>query len=114
MAPELVGPVETWKAPGCRLSWWQWLQSFVALWVQGRGAFRREPRGGVGWGSPCRKRAAQACLGPVLEPLRPQEMPQLHCLKGALYLWRLCFLICVLGAETPTVHDERMLTTTGH
>ena len=41
-----------------------------------------EPRGVVGWGSPCMKRAAQACLGPVLEPLRPQEMPSYTVSRG--------------------------------
>lgn len=65
-----------------------------------------EPWGGVGWGA-CRKRAAQACLGPVLEPPDPRRCP-VTLSQGADFTSG--GSICVLGAETPTVHDQRMLT----
>ena len=45
----VVGPVETWKAPGCRLSWRQWLQSSaMTLWVQGQRSLQKSR--GAWWG----------------------------------------------------------------
>ena len=57
-----------------------------------------EPRGGEGWGAPCRKRAAQACPGPVLELLRPQEMPRCHIHQSHRLKW------LALPPEAPYPH----------
>ena len=44
-------PLQTRKAPRCRLSWWQWLQSSaMTLWVQGQRSLRKNH--GAGWGAP--------------------------------------------------------------
>lgn len=68
----------------------------------------------MGWGAPFRKRAAQARLGPVLEPPQTPGVCPVTLSQGADLPLEALFLICVLGAETPTVHDQRMLTTAGH
>ena len=118
--PELVGPVETWKAPGCRLRWWQWLQSStMTLWVQGQRSLRKSHGMGRGGGRPAGSglpRPAQALYWSCSDPGRcPGATYTSHTVSsGWLYLQRLRILICVLGVESPTVHDERIFMTAGH
>ena len=129
--PGRRGPVETWKAPGCRHSRWQRLQSSPMtlrgatgthhrpLCVQGQRSLREE-RGGLGalqeagylrLPGPTAPRSPwlpQSCSDARRCPVGTEASSTIS--RGSLNLCRLRFLICGLGVEIPTARNEKTRT----